>query len=567
MDPKDGKTEQEKRAQGLKAQLSGMRRDAEERDAESRAKRLGYPYLDMRTVPVSVEAVGTIPEKEAKDAKIAGVQKGAEGAAFAAFDPTSPATGKLIEKIKGEGHTPKIFVSSLSSLGEAWRLYQFISSAAEKITGSVDVGGEELKELFEKFKSLKAVESDLRSPTVAREGTSILLDKVLVGALATGSSDVHLEAEEKSTRIRYRIDGVLHDIAPSFPKKNYEGIVSRLKLLSGMKINIRSEAQDGRFTIKLLEKDIEVRVSIIPSEFGETVVMRILDPKAIMVGLPDLGMRPDDLEIVEFELKRPNGLILNTGPTGSGKTTTLYAFLRKLTDPETKTITVEDPIEYRLPGVEQTQVDSDAGYTFAKGLRAIVRQDPDVILVGEIRDLETADIALQASLTGHLVLSTLHTNSALGAVPRLVNLGVRPDSVGPALTLVIAQRLVRVLCEKCKKPATVPDDMKKKVASFLESLPKRVDRTPYRDLKISEPVGCEACNSSGYKGRKGIFEFFRGGPEFEEQVLAATSEVALTKLARAQGMVPMQHDGVLKVLEGTTDFAEVERITGPVVWE
>jgi type IV pilus assembly protein PilB len=272
------------------------------------------------------------------------------------------------------------------------------------------------------------------------------------------------------------------------------------------------------------------------------------------------------LALVEAELKKPNGLILNTGPTGSGKTTTLYAFLRKLSNPEIKIITIEDPIEYRLPGIEQTQVDPEAGYTFARGLRAIVRQDPDVVLVGEIRDQETADIAVEASLTGHLVVSTLHTNDAVGAVPRLVNLGVPRDNVGPSLTLVIAQRLVRVLCEKCKKPLEMDADLKKKIETLLARLPERVDRSAYAAPALFQPGGCEACNLFGYKGRRGIFEFLLGGPELEELVAATISEGKLTAYAKKQGMVSMQEDGVLKVLQGLTTFDEVESVTGPIKW-
>jgi type II secretory ATPase GspE/PulE/Tfp pilus assembly ATPase PilB-like protein len=333
-----------------------------------------------------------------------------------------------------------------------------------------------------------------------------------------------------------------------------------------MKLNIRNEAQDGRFTIVLAGKEIEMRVSVIPAEFGETIVMRILDPSATLVGLPDLGLRADNLEVVKKELAKPNGLILNTGPTGSGKTTTLYAFLRTLNNPEVKIITLEDPIEYRIEGIEQTQVNEESGYTFADGLRAIVRQDPDVILVGEVRDLETADIALQAALTGHMVLSTLHTNDAVGAVPRLINLGVKAVSIGPALTLAIAQRLVRVLCPACKKAAVPDDAMKAKIQKLLDRLPAKVNRENYKNYAVYESVGCTKCNNIGYKGRVGVFEFLEGGPDLETTILREASEVALRAVAKRQEMVSMQEDGVLKVLEGKTTFAEVESVTGEIEW-
>jgi type II secretory ATPase GspE/PulE/Tfp pilus assembly ATPase PilB-like protein len=333
-----------------------------------------------------------------------------------------------------------------------------------------------------------------------------------------------------------------------------------------MKINVYDEAQDGRFTITLFDKEIEMRVSVIPGEFDETIVMRILDPSATMVGLPDLGLRPDNLDLVTKTLARPNGLILNTGPTGSGKTTTLYAFLRTMNNPEIKIITLEDPIEYRIDGVEQTQVDEESGYTFANGLRAIVRQDPDIILVGEIRDLETADIALQASLIGHLVLATLHTNDAVGAVPRLINLGAKTVTIGPALSLVIAQRLVRVLCPDCKKPAVLDEAMKDKFKKLIDRLPAKVDKTKYAVLSVYEPVGCDKCNHIGYKGRVGVFEFLQGGSELETTILKEASEIALREVAKKQEMVTMQEDGLLKVTLGQTTIDEVKGVTGEIAW-
>jgi type II secretory ATPase GspE/PulE/Tfp pilus assembly ATPase PilB-like protein len=380
------------------------------------------------------------------------------------------------------------------------------------------------------------------------------------------TSDIHTEAGQDKAKIRFRVDGLLHDIYDDVPLHAYQSFVSRIKLLSEMKLNVKSEAQDGRFTIGLAGKEIEMRVSIIPAEFGETIVMRILDPSATMVTLPELGLRADNLALVKRELDRPNGLILNTGPTGSGKTTTLYAFLRTMNDPTVKIITLEDPIEYRIDGVEQTQVNDESGYTFASGLRAIVRQDPDVILVGEVRDLETADISMQAALTGHLVLSTLHTNDAVGAVPRLINLGVKPESIGPALALVIAQRLVRVLCKDCKKETTVDDATKKNIEEFFKKVPEKVDRAPFKDYKIYAPVGCDKCNKMGYKGRVGVFEFLEGGADLETTILKEASEVALRGVADRQGMVTMQQDGILKVLEGKTTFDEVKSATGEISW-
>ena len=294
--------------------------------------------------------------------------------------------------------------------------------------------------------------------------------------------------------------------------------------------------------------------------------MRILDPNALKVNLEDLGWRADDLAIVQGEIKKPNGLILNTGPTGSGKTTTLYAFLKHVWRSEIKIITVEDPIEYHLEGTSQTQVDPEANYTFASGLRAILRQDPNIILVGEIRDKETAEIALNASLTGHIVFSTLHTNDAVGAVPRLLDLGIPPQILGPALSLVIAQRLVRVLCEKCRVPSPLGKEDTARIEKLLKGLPTRVDRSPYAKPTVFTAKGCPECKNLGYRGRTSIFELFTVTKDIEEAIYKNPTEIDLARLAREGGMTTMQEDGTLKVLRGVTSFEEVERVTGPLRW-
>jgi len=406
----------------LQKKMSEVRRAAEERDAERRAAKNGCPYIDVRKVPVVTGALKLIPEAEARDARAAAVEIRTHEIAVAALDPMSLKVRKIADDLVGRRFVPKLFTVSQSGLEEAWRLYKFVSDDQEGITGKFEINT--VEELTRTIKNLKGVEAEFAKRELKKLSTTELFQIVLAGALALQSSDIHFEAEESSARIRYRLDGLLHDAFATLPQRNYDSLISRIKLLSGLKINIHGEPQDGRFTIQLLKKEIEVRVSIIPSEFGEAVVMRILDPDSINVDLNHLGIRADDMDIVRRAIEKPNGLILNTGPTGSGKTTTLYAFLRTIVKPEIKIITVEDPIEYRLPGIEQTQTNTDVGYTFAGGLRAILRQDPDIILIGEIRDQETADIALQAALTGHVVFSTLHTNDAVGAVPRLVDLGV-----------------------------------------------------------------------------------------------------------------------------------------------
>ncbi len=550
----------------LQTKLAILRREGEERAAQRLANDTGFPYVDLSKTPVSTDALKLVPENIARAAKAAATEIKVRKVAVAAVDPRTPAVQEIIKDLEAKKYEVKIFVASVSGLNDAWRFYKFIKAEVEGITGKVKIEKQRLEEFSARLVNFSAVKSEIDKLDFTKTSPVALLEIVLAGAMGLKSSDVHFEAGEKSARIRFRVDGLLHDIFENLPLKNYESLISRLKLLSGMKINVKGEPQDGRFTIGLGQKEIEIRASIIPSEFGETIVLRILDPDVIAVDFGGLGIRKDDLVIVSCQIEKPNGLILNTGPTGSGKTTTLYAFLKKVNSPEIKIITLEDPIEYRIPGIEQTQVDTEAGYTFANGLRAVVRQDPDIILVGEIRDLDTADIALQASLTGHLVLSTLHTNDAVGAIPRLINLGVKVVSIGPALNLIIAQRLVRRLCANCKKAKNLDAGTKTKLNKFLKDLPSRVERAAYENFKIYEAVGCDKCNNLGYKGRIGLYEFLEGGLALEEVILKEVSEVALTKFANSQGMVTMQADGILKVLQGLTSFEEVESVTGKIEW-
>jgi len=550
----------------LKEKIAKLHREGEERAAERLAEKLGLTYVDLAKIPVSLDAVRIVPEAEAKEAKVAVIELKANKIALAAIDPTLPAAKKVSDELTGKNYEVKTVVVSPSSMEAAWHYYQFIKPEEATITGKVNITQERLDSLKAKLTTIDAVHDEIASLPLENVSPVALIEVILAGAMGLRTSDIHTEAGEKTAKIRFRVDGLLHDIFDDLPLGSYRTFVDRIKLLSEMKLNVRDAAQDGRFTIGLGARDIEMRVAIIPSEFGETIVMRILDPAATMVTLPQLGLRADNLALVKKKIAQPNGLILNTGPTGSGKTTTLYAFLRTMNDPTMKIITLEDPIEYRIEGIEQTQINEEAGYTFGNGLRAIVRQDPDVILVGEVRDLETADIALEAALTGHLVLSTLHTNDAVGAVPRLINLGVKAVSIGPALSLAIAQRLVRVLCPDCKKQTDVDAATAENIKKLLDSLPAKVDRKPYDNYKVYAPVGCPKCNGIGYKGRVGVFEFLEGGPDLETTILREASEVSLREVAARQEMVTMQRDGILKVLEGKTTFDEVVTATGDLMW-
>lgn len=427
----------------------------------------------------------------------------------------------------------------------------------KKLLGFVELSPEVVKEIKEGAKNIAQFKQKIEDHSA--ENITTLLDVILYGAINLQASDIHIEPEETQSRLRIRLDGILQDVA-FFDQTISHQIVSRLKLLSKIKLNITDKPQDGRFSIQAEDLVIEMRVSSLPSEYGESIVMRILNPKSL-ISLEDLGLRKDLYKVFEKEISKPNGMIIVTGPTGSGKTTTLYAFLKKIQDPSIKIITIEDPIEYHLQGVSQTQVAPEKGYTFSDGLRSIVRQDPDVILVGEIRDLETAKIGLQAALTGHLVLSTLHTNDAAGTIPRLVDLGTETSSIAPSLKMAVAQRLVRKVCKEC---STLEKPTKEELGELEKGLKgvKAVKVPDVKKIKIAKAKegGCQACNFTGYKGRKGLYEAFLVDAEMERFILTNPPVSAVKDMAVKKGMVTMWQAGLLDIAEGVTTFAELQRV-------
>jgi type II secretion system protein E len=379
-----------------------------------------------------------------------------------------------------------------------------------------------------------------------------MVSMLLIEAHRLGASDVHLEPLDKKFRVRFRIDGVLQEMqAP--PKRLQSAIVSRIKIMTGsMSIAEKRLPQDGRIQVKIARKPIDLRVSTIPTNHGESVVMRVLDKSSLMLGLPELGFFSDDQETFERLLRLPDGILLVTGPTGSGKTSTLYSCLNYINKPDRKIITVEEPIEYQMTGINQVQVNADVGMTFPVALRSILRQAPNVIMIGEIRDLETATIATNASLTGHLVFSTLHTNDAPSAVARLVDIGVQPFLVASSVRAIMAQRLVRRLCPNCKQPGELSE-------TDLRAL--NLDPGQIADAQVMNPVGCEECRQTGYKGRVGIFEIFVIDDNVRHMINNRRSTLMLRQRARELGMRTLREDGVRKVLGGMTSAEEVISIT------
>ncbi len=439
---------------------------------------------------------------------------------------------------------------------------RYSSASGGRITDEMNVSEEKRNRIKDEIKNVADFEKEIAD--ASNKDTSELLEIIMGAAIYLGASDIHMEPEEIDIKVRLRIDGLLQDASRIDPKV-YQSLLSRIKLLSGVKLNVTDRPQDGRFSVLLGDKKeeaIEIRVSVLPSEHGESTVMRVLNPKSL-IGLEDLGLRPDLFSLFDKEIKKPNGMIIITGPTGSGKTTTLYAFLNRIQNPEIKIITIEDPIEYHLSGISQTQVNPTKGYDFASGLQAIVRQDPDVILVGEIRDQKTCQIAIQAALTGHLVFTTLHTNDAAGTVSRLISLGADLTNIGPAVNLAVAQRLARKVCKECKEMETVSKDELAKLKEGLKNIKDSV-KLPIIDekTKIARGKGCKACNFTGYRGRVGIFEAILIDDEMEKSVIKNPSIAAFREEAIRRGMVTMYQDGLIKVLNGETTIEEVERTTG-----
>ncbi len=548
-------------------QLNDLRRQEEEELVATLAEtKYKLPYIDLSRLGIDNEALRAIPEKDAREMKIAPFKLFGKNIFIAVRSPAEELLAKLKDQMERKNLTPTFYMVSSTSLEKVWERYKELSLTESLKIGGVEISGHTLREVAQSIKTIKDIEKLLQGTTQGSliHKISHILEIILAGAIAIKASDVHIEPEEGRTRLRIRLDGVLHDVL-FFEKNIYHLLNSRIKLLSGMKLTSKI-AQDGRFSIVEETEEISVRSSMIPGAYGESIVMRILDPKSIRMKLEDLGVEPYLFSTVEQEILKPNGLILVTGPTGSGKTTTLYAFLQRIYSPEIKIITIEDPIEYHLAGITQTQVNDDKGYTFLEGLHSALRQDPDVIMIGEIRDAETAKTAVEAALTGHMVFSTLHTNNAAGVIPRLIDLEVNPKILVSALSLSIAQRLTRKLCQHCKTERSPTDREMKTLKMIIESIKgggkdlQNYGINPSAPIKLFSPVGCEKCNLTGYNGRIGIFEAIKTDEAIEKMMLLNPSEREIKRAARGQETLTMREDGVVKILKGITSFEEVQSV-------
>lgn len=539
--------------------LADIHRQEEEAATERKAQKLGLNYINLSTVPVERDSLGLIPEALARRTNAVVIQKKGRTLKVGAIDPSNEETKQVLDQLKSQGFKLDIFVITKSSFEKALREFKFLPPQAKGATVSGAVSIKQIETLKKELQTFAALKE--RIAKIDQGDTSALLEIFLGSALNLEASDIHIEPQDNLTQIRFRLDGVLQE-AGAISKQIYQTLLSRIKLLSGLQLNVQNIPQDGRFTIKEGAIEVEVRTSVLPGAYGEYIVLRILNPNAIKLEVKDLGMRDYYWQKMEQEIKKPNGIILVTGPTGSGKTTTLYAFLKYLNNPGVKIVTLEDPIEYHIAGIDQSQIEPEKGYTFAQGLRSVLRQDPNVILVGEIRDEETADTALHAALTGHLVFSTLHTNDAIGAIPRFLDMNAKPQILASALNVAIGQRLVRKLCAGCKKTVDDSPDIAERIKKEIYNYPETEKLFPWpSEVKIYEVAGCEKCGSTGYKGRVGIYEIIFVDEAMEKLIGTSPSHQDILTAAKKTGFITMRQDGLMRVVLGETTLAEVDRIT------
>ncbi len=519
-----------------------------------KSKKLNIPLKVVSPDDVSLKLLETIPEESAKHYQMIPVGKEGDKLEIGMVYPEDLKAREALDFLARQNKIKyKIYLVTISNFEQILRKYRNLKKEVSRA----------LEELEEEIKTEKKKEKKGRIEEVQRIVEEAPISKVVAVILRHAvdgkASDIHIEPGREKIRVRFRLDGILHS-SLFLPMRILPAVAARIKILSSLKIDETRVPQDGRFSTMFEERPVDFRVSTFPTTLGEKVVIRILDPTQRKVELEDLGLRGRNLKAMERVLNQTYGMILATGPTGSGKTTTLYSAMSQLNREEVNLMTLEDPVEYFMEGVNQSQVKPDIGYDFANGLRHMLRQDPDILMVGEIRDEETASLAIHASLTGHLVLSTLHTNDAIGVIPRLIDMGVKSFLIPPTLTLALGQRLVRKLCSHCKKEVVPEGKVRKEIEKEIEGLPSEIKKEVPEELKIYKPVGCKRCNKTGYAGRVGIFEVLEMTDQLADIVSKDPTESKIREEARRQGVVSMKQDGILKVLDGTTSFEEVARV-------
>jgi len=537
--------------------LTELHAQEEERSVQANAPQLGFEYINLQGYTINPEAVAVVKEDKARAAELVGFELSKNVLSVAVRNPNEPKTQALLQALQSQQYSIQVYMCSKGSLEHAWKRYADIVESAASTKGVFEISAADIIRLTTAIKQKGDVEIILKEISTINNMRRIseTLELLFAGALALKASDIHIEPEQEAIRVRYRLDGVLHDIV-DLDTYIYGRLISRLKLLSGMVLNTRSLAQDGRFTFDIGEREIEVRSSIIPGAIAESIVMRLLDPTVASFSMEKIQLNPYIHKVMVQQLKRPNGLIITTGPTGSGKTTALYAFLREVHTEGVKIITLENPVEYKIEGIFQTQVDED--YTFALGLRAILRQDPDIIMVGEVRDREVAETAIHAAQTGHLVFTTLHTNSAVAGFPRLIDLGIDPRIFGSSVNIILGQRLLRVLCPHCKQSYQAGPSEARMIKKIMGGHPYPI---PIADpLIIFRAAGCDKCGGTGFKGRVGIFEGIAMDDAVEEALVRDPREHIIQEAARPQKIPTMLEDAMEKLILGQVSIKEIERV-------
>ena len=551
-------TDDEESVTGRFAKKQGeIKLKEEEKQTEKKATQVKMDYINLFGFPISPEALVLISEEEAREIKTVCFFYDGKNIRIGCTEYNAQVEEEISRLKEIYFANVKPYLISDSSLNYAFDLYKTVPKT-KKYESGVEISEANLEKFKEDIKSYQSLNDKINDVNITDVVTLMLATAIKVGA-----SDIHIEAEENGVVIRLRIDGVLQDAA-TISREKWHRITTRLKILAKVKINIENKPQDGRYTIHLKDKNIDVRCSFLPTAFGESVVMRLLNSSVATLEFEGLGIRPEIMAQLKREISKPNGLILTTGPTGSGKTTTLYSIINKLNKPGTKIITLEDPIEYQMPGINQSQVDGKHGYSFSDGLRSILRQDPNIVMVGEIRDLETAEIAVQASLTGHLVLSTLHTNDAAGVIPRLIDIGVKPYFLSPSINAVIGQRLVRKLCPYCQEVHEPNIEEREQLNKILSVISPKANLNIPAALPVlyKAGAGCEKCSFIGYKGRIGIYEIFTMDDKIKQLTAENAPSFKILQQAIEDGMITMLQDGVLKVLDGMTSLEEIYRVIG-----
>lgn len=544
----------------LEARLKALSLQQEERLARHRAQLFHLPYVSLMTFPIDAETLLLIPREEARAAGVVLFYKRGRDVRLGAVNPTDERVTALRAAVaKRVGYQPQLYVISRHSHAAALSRYTRSGLETEVPRDELLVSGKRVSGFEESIASLAELGERISSVS-----PSEILSTIMAGAVKMRASDVHVEPRQDNAQLRYRVDGVLHDVA-TFAKEGWRQILSRIKVLASLKLNVRNVPQDGSFVLRIDEATYDIRASVLPGGFGENVVLRLLNRQEEgSLTLQSLGMKERDFQVVLEELKQSTGMVLAAGPTGSGKTTTIAACLKHVNRPELKVISLEDPIEYRLSGVEQTEINEETGYTFAVGLRSILRQDPDVIFVGEMRDAETAETAVHASMTGHLVFSTVHANDAPGVILRMIDIGIKPYVLAPALNLVVAQRLVRVVCSRCSAEYKPTRELREHIRDVMAGVAKSVFDPKALDdpqLVFVRAKGCEKCGGTGYYGRTGAFELFAVRGELEELILRGAPGTRIREAAIAGGMTTIAQDAYLKVLAKVTTVEEVQRIS------